>query len=208
MAPCIGDGTHRKKRHAYPRAEGRTPIAKNITVTDDSGKLYEPTYFRRANGLVKHGRARWIDGNTLCLACPPATEETEDIPMDEKVFNYIREQIDYLKADLEREVPLNMDSEFQPEAAAKIYAMKHEMRRKLADLLGRLAGGEPDLDDKKRCREMLEQLAGDRASVDAAKEAVCEMDDDDCKTELMRDVCALYESSKKEIAAKLIEKLG
>jgi DNA-binding transcriptional ArsR family regulator len=128
--------------------------------------------------------------------------------MDEKVFNYIREQIDYLKADLEREVPLNMDSEFQPEAAAKIHAMRDETRRRILDLLDRLAGGEPGRDDKKCYREMLERLAGDRASVDAAKEAVCEMDDDDCKTELMRDVCALYESSKKEIAAKLIEKLG
>lgn len=128
--------------------------------------------------------------------------------MDEKVFNYIREQIDYLKADLEREVPLNMDSEFQPEAAANIHAMRDQTRRQIMELLGKLAGGAPAQDDRQAVREMLERLANDRASVEAAKEAISEMDDDDCKVELMRDVCTLYESTKKEIAAKLIERLG
>ncbi len=46
------------------------PITKNITVVDENGKEYEPTYLRRAQGLVKHGRARFVAGDTICLTRP------------------------------------------------------------------------------------------------------------------------------------------
>ncbi len=51
-----------------------TPIEKNIIVVDENGKEYEATYPKRAKGLVKNGRARFIDEHTICLACPPNTE--------------------------------------------------------------------------------------------------------------------------------------
>ena len=38
---------------------------------DEKGNVYEATYPKRAKGLVKNGRARFIDENTICLACPP-----------------------------------------------------------------------------------------------------------------------------------------
>lgn len=40
--------------------------------------MYEATYVKRARGLVKHGRARFIDENTICLARPPITEGMDD----------------------------------------------------------------------------------------------------------------------------------
>ena len=39
------------------------PITKNIIVVDEFGKEYTSTYAKRAKGLVKNGRARWLDGN-------------------------------------------------------------------------------------------------------------------------------------------------
>ena len=48
-----------------------TPIEKNIIVVDEAGNEYEATYPKRARGLVKHGRARFIEPNKICLACPP-----------------------------------------------------------------------------------------------------------------------------------------
>ena len=51
--------------------EGSVPIAKNITVVDESGKVHEPTYYKRARGLVKTGRARYVDSGTICLTNPP-----------------------------------------------------------------------------------------------------------------------------------------
>ena len=68
-----------------------TPIEKNITVIDDFGKEYEATYPKRARGLVKKGRARFVDENTICLACPP--DITEDTNMsDNKNANAVNEQ--------------------------------------------------------------------------------------------------------------------
>ena len=48
-----------------------TPIEKNIIVVDEQGNEYEATYPKRAKGLVKNGRARFVDENKICLACPP-----------------------------------------------------------------------------------------------------------------------------------------
>ena len=52
-------------------------MEKNIAVVDEAGNVYEPTWPKRAKGLVKHGRARFVDENRICLTCPPdKTEET------------------------------------------------------------------------------------------------------------------------------------
>ena len=40
-------------------------------VVDEQGNEYEATYPKRAKGLVKKGRARFIAENKICLACPP-----------------------------------------------------------------------------------------------------------------------------------------
>ena len=55
------------------------PIEKNIIVVDEQGNYYEATYPKRAKGLVKNGRARFIDENTICLACPPYNMEDNNM---------------------------------------------------------------------------------------------------------------------------------
>ena len=70
----IGADTHNKKRHhkhCNIKAKGATPIEKNVIVVDEQGNEYEATYPKRAKGLVKNGRARFVDENKICLACPP-----------------------------------------------------------------------------------------------------------------------------------------
>ena len=71
-----------------------TPIEKNIHVVDEQGNVYEATWPKRAKGLVKHGRARFISEDTICLACPPNTD-LEDTEMNEnKVeLSWLLEQI-------------------------------------------------------------------------------------------------------------------
>ena len=60
----------------------RADTVKKIAVVDENGKEYEATYLKRARGLVKHGRARFIDESTICLACPPDNFKlTEDNSM-------------------------------------------------------------------------------------------------------------------------------
>ena len=75
----LGDGTHQKKQQA-DTTRGMIPIEKNIIVVDDNGTVFESTWLKRANGLVKKGRARWLDEQTICLACPP--EQMEDNKME------------------------------------------------------------------------------------------------------------------------------
>ena len=55
-----------------------TKNERSIEVVDEAGNVYEPTWPKRAKGLVKPGRARFVDENKICLTCPPdiKTEET------------------------------------------------------------------------------------------------------------------------------------
>ncbi|MDR3310608.1 MAG: hypothetical protein LBS90_04610 [Oscillospiraceae bacterium] len=46
-------------------------MTKNVVVVDEFGVDYGTTYLKRAKGLVKHGRARFIDDNRICLTRPP-----------------------------------------------------------------------------------------------------------------------------------------
>ena len=88
-----GDGTHQKKRsHEYANSntKGATPIEKNVIVVDEQGKIYEATYPKRAKGLVKNGRARFVAENKICLACPP-NENLEDKNMSENMNNIAAE---------------------------------------------------------------------------------------------------------------------
>lgn len=59
--------------------KGMIPITKNIIVTDERGMNYGATYPKRAKGLVKNGRARFINENTICLACPPNILEDNEM---------------------------------------------------------------------------------------------------------------------------------
>ena len=59
------------RKHKPSKAEGATPIEKNVIVVDEQGNEYEATYPKRAKGLVKNGRARFVAENKICLACPP-----------------------------------------------------------------------------------------------------------------------------------------
>lgn len=63
--------------------KGETPIEKNVIVVDEQGNLYEATYPKRARGLVKNGRARFISENKICLACPP-NQYLEETKMEEQ----------------------------------------------------------------------------------------------------------------------------
>ena len=100
-----GDGTHHKKRNSQNLSQfnkkGATPIEKNVIVVDEQGNEYEATYPKRAKGLVKNGRARFVSENKICLACPP-NEYLEDNKMAEKINkNQVFNQIAELQKSLE-----------------------------------------------------------------------------------------------------------
>ena len=61
------------------------PITKNILVVDEQGNEYGATWPKRARGLVKNGRARFLSENKICLACPPKID-MEDNEMTDTVL--------------------------------------------------------------------------------------------------------------------------
>ena len=75
--------------------KGATPIEKNVIVVDEQGNEYEATYPKRAKGLVKNGRARFVGENKICLASPPdIILEENDMSVNinkTQVFNQIVE---------------------------------------------------------------------------------------------------------------------
>ena len=102
-----GDDTHNKKQNhttEYLQQWGMTPM-KNIIVVDENGNEYEATYPKRAKGLVKNGRARFIDEHTICLACPPDTK-LEDKTMSENKATIQNENIPNAEAFTTTEKPL------------------------------------------------------------------------------------------------------
>ena len=80
MAPITKNGSP----YLHTTAKGMTPIEKNIIVVDEFGNRYEATYPKRAKGLVKNGRARFISENTICLACPPINKLEEQTMTDNR----------------------------------------------------------------------------------------------------------------------------
>ena len=73
------------------------PIEKNVSVIDEYGNEYEATYPKRAKGLVKKGRARFVDDNTICLACPP--DILEDTKMsDNNIKTKVNETAEPIEA--------------------------------------------------------------------------------------------------------------
>lgn len=86
-------------------------MEKNVNVIDEDGNSYEATYPKRAKGLVKNGRARFVDETTICLVCPPDIN-LEDEKMSENIntaakehgktrytVEYILEQIEHITQD-------------------------------------------------------------------------------------------------------------
>ena len=83
--------------------KGAKPIEKNVIVVDEQGNEYEATYPKRAKGLVKNGRARFVGENKICLACPPdKSEENKMMDNDNNVLTVkeIFEQITILQKQL------------------------------------------------------------------------------------------------------------
>ena len=75
------------KKNIY--GKGMTPIEKNIIVVDEKGNKYEATYPKRAKGLVKNGRARFINENTICMLCPPKIKLEDNYMSENKKIDSI-----------------------------------------------------------------------------------------------------------------------
>ena len=103
---------------------------KNIEVVDEAGNVYEPTWPKRAKGLVKNGRARFVEENRICLACP-AEEITEDkIMSDIKIDQTTGEVIENVKTDTVPEIPVNSEIESE-EQQGEVSETEHDFHERM-----------------------------------------------------------------------------
>lgn len=72
-------------------------MTKNITVVDENGNILESTYPRRAEGLVKKGRAQWVN-DTAILLC--AHREKEEPEMANNIYEILDNQITKMQEQL------------------------------------------------------------------------------------------------------------
>ena len=177
------------------------PIEKNIVVVDEYGNEYEATYPKRAKGLVKNGRARFIAENKICLACPPKNE-LEDKKMTEEsktksVYNIeyilsqiakIQEQTDYLNNALEKlsqmgdgdsgnpGAPVNIQGQAKAQAMGDIVRCRETTNQKMLSLYEKMYD---DLSGKKVLKDKalsaLEKCAGDPKLMDRINGALAEI---------------------------------
>lgn len=86
---------------------GVSVMQKTIAVVDEMGNQYEATYPRRARGLVKKGRARFIAEDCICLVRPPETiEKTEDSHMSMTVDKILDKMTEILASNQQVEAAL------------------------------------------------------------------------------------------------------
>ncbi len=100
---------------------------------DEIGNVYEATYPKRARGLVKNGRARFINEHTICLACPPSI--TEDIKMTENGTKYT---VDYILDRLEDIRSGRVDFEKIPQPHSELACEREKTDRALIELYSRM----------------------------------------------------------------------
>lgn len=70
-------------------------MTKNITILNAQGNMIGTTYPKRAKGLVKSGRAYFVDGSAIVLVCPPENsmqkyqEDTDMETIDDMISEVI-----------------------------------------------------------------------------------------------------------------------
>lgn len=92
-------------------------MRKTVLVSDESGSEYEPTFEKRARGLVKKGRARWIGENRICLASPPDHDFRKDTDMSDLIKNEAAPTVEYVLGQIEK---LSEEPAYIREAIEKI----------------------------------------------------------------------------------------
>lgn len=104
------------------------PITKNIRVVDEFGKEYEATYPKRARGLVKNGRARFVDKECICLVRPPnndlednhmKTNEDKSMAINDEINNTLQQNSNGKIVRNTVDGKINEDFEYFEEPAGK-----------------------------------------------------------------------------------------
>ncbi len=87
---------------------------KTVIVIDEQGNKLESTYPKRAKGLIKNGRARVVDDNTICLVDLPKDTYLEEHKMNNNNINIEENKdtmidITYIMKKIDEIIEMNRD---------------------------------------------------------------------------------------------------
>ena len=143
-------------------------MPKSIIVTDENGTIYGTTWPKRAKGLIRRGRARFVGSDTIRLACPPDKDILEDIKMPDNNnaaepiadIGYILKQIETVRLDNEHIAAtiasLKDATAEQSAALSKLVHEKEETNRVILDFYRKIY---EDLNQKAHAMKVLEKIA-------------------------------------------------
>lgn len=90
-------------------------MIKNITVIDENGNIVGSTYPKRADGLVKKGRARWISDTAVCLRADEKESEANEMALN--IYEVFDNQISKMQEQLR-------DADIKEAEAVRIQILK------------------------------------------------------------------------------------
>ena len=158
---CAGGGPIEKNvganctRGRHPLEKTEVWIIRTIKVTDEDGNILEPTYQKRAKGLIKHGRARAVGDDAIVLLDKPSDTiadetgllqgcKTPDMrvrPLDERKEhmsnNYLEQVINSLVETLREPIDFHYDGE-------QVNLLCHHRHGMLRDVLAAIKEYEAD----------------------------------------------------------------
>jgi len=120
----------------YSESESRIDY-RTIRVFDGFGNELQPTYRRRANGFVKHGRAQWCDSDgvqdsiILLDRFKESASESEDLRSADYLYNTEdTEMSEYIENEI-----IETEEKIDHEAAAEIARANLEIKKAAAEAL-------------------------------------------------------------------------
>lgn len=135
-------------------ARGETPIEKNVIVVDEQGNEYESTYPKRAKGIVKNGRARYLSENRICLACPP--NQLEERMMDE---NKATQTIDLETGEVVEQAKDRFTLEYVLGQIEKLQENDQYLKEALSSVREIVIGGPGDIGSAEKAKAIKEAVA-------------------------------------------------
>ncbi len=92
----------------------KTEGKKTVIVIDEQGNKLESTYPKRAKGLIKNGRARVVDENTICLVDLPKNTILEENKMNNNNINLeenkeVKIDLAYIMNKIDEITKMNLD---------------------------------------------------------------------------------------------------
>ena len=177
----------------------KTEGKKTVIVIDEQGNKLESTYPKRAKGLIKNGRARVVDENTICLVDLPKQIILEDNKMNNNNINLeenkeVKIDLTYIMSKIDEITKMNLELINNPGLAnmSVVPGTKNpiqcicETNNRMIDFLQEIYKSLQPREDSQIHKKIVECLS------DALNNAICDVNADEEVVNNLIDTLAKY----------------